>query len=75
MKRFNQWWKMWGQPIGFLFMIVYLNAFWFIFLDNFQVDERYPLAWLIQFFGLAGWYAWQSRIHGWRLPKNIKDTH
>jgi hypothetical protein len=31
--------------------------------------------WLLCFFGFAGWYSWQMKIHGWRLPKDIKDTH
>ena len=75
MKNFKTWWSIWGQFWGFILMIVYLNAFWMVFTNEFQNDWRYPLAWLIQFFGLAGWYAWQSRKHGWRLPKDIKDTH
>ena len=30
---------------------------------------------ILLFFGGASWYAWQMRVHGWKLPQNIKDTH
>jgi len=33
------------------------------------------IVWLIMFFGGAAWYAWQSRVHGWRLPEDIRRTH
>jgi|SaaInl6LU_22_DNA_1037377.scaffolds.fasta_scaffold68198_2 hypothetical protein len=75
MKTFNKWWIKNGQLAGFIFLIVYLNGFWFTFQSEFQNNEYYPMAWLIQFFGLAVWYSWQSRKHGWRLPKDVKDTH
>jgi hypothetical protein len=31
--------------------------------------------WLVSFFGFGIWYSWQMKVHGWRLPKHIKDTH
>ena len=75
MEKLKKWWSVWGQFWGFIFMIVYLNGFWMIFTDEFQSDWRYPASWLIQFFSFAGIYAWMSRKYGWRLPKDIKDTH
>jgi len=75
MEKFNLWWKEWGQLWGFLLLIVSLNGFWLVFIDEMQYDWRYSLTWLIMFFGGAGWYAWQSKKHGWRLPEDIKRTH
>lgn len=75
MKKFNEWWKIWGQLIGFLFLVIYLNGFWIIFIEEFQNNWMYPAAWLVQFFGLSGWYAWQSKKHRWRMPDDIKKTH
>lgn len=75
LKSFNQWWKVWGQVWGFVGLIVVLNAY-FLVLDNEMREHEWLAAlWLVLFFGGAGWYAWQSKIHGWRLPKDIKDTH
>ncbi len=31
--------------------------------------------WLVSFFGFGIWYSWQMKVHVWRLPKHIKDTH
>ena len=73
--RFNKWWKEWGQIIGFLSLVISLNGFWLIFIDEMQYDWRYSVTWLIMFFGGAGWYAWKMRKHGWRLPEDIRKTH
>jgi len=54
---------------------MYLNAFFLVLGDLMHKYEWLTLVWLISFFGFAGWYSWQMRIHGWRLPKSIKDTH
>ena len=32
------------------------------------------IGWLVSFFGFGIWYSWQMKVHGWRLPKHIKDT-
>ena len=72
---FKKWWKVWGQLIGFLSGIIYLNAFFLILGDLMHTYEWLTLVWLVSFFGFVGWYSWQMRIHGWRLPKSIKDTH
>lgn len=74
-RSFNNWWKKWGQFWGFILLIFVLNGYWMIFQDNFQNDSRYPISWIVLFFGGAGWYIWQMRKHGWRLPKDIKETH
>jgi hypothetical protein len=75
LKSFKNWWRVWGQVFGFLLLIVSLNAFWMIFTSEMKYDWRYSLTWLIMFFGGAAWYSWQMGVHGWRLPKDIKETH
>jgi len=44
-------------------------------MDDMRVSEWLSLGWLVLFFSGAIWYSWQMRVHGWRLPKNIKETH
>tara|TARA_B000000475_G_scaffold271911_1_gene271071 strand:- start:1331 stop:1570 length:240 start_codon:yes stop_codon:yes gene_type:complete len=79
MNRFNKWWKVNGQGIGFILGIVYLNAYFLILGDRMQVHdttaELLAGGWLVSFFGFGIWYSWQMKVHGWRLPKHIKDTH
>jgi hypothetical protein len=79
MKGFNEWWKVNGQGIGFILGIVYLNAYFLILGDRMQVQdttaELLAGGWLVSFFGFGIWYSWQMKVHGWRLPKHIKDTH
>ena len=79
MKGFNKWWKENGQGIGFILGIVYLNAYFLILGDRMQVNDTTASllagGWLVSFFGFGIWYSWQMRVHGWRLPKHIKDTH
>ena len=75
LKSFNQWWKVWGQVYGFVGLIVVLNGYFLILSDEMQNNEWLAVIWLVLFFGGAGWYVWQMKKHGWRLPKDIKDTH
>jgi|TARA_B100001094_G_C17597014_1_gene514720 hypothetical protein len=79
MSSFKKWWKLNGQGIGFIVGIVYLNAYFLLLGDRIQAGDLTAdlLAggWIVQFFGFAVWYAWQMKVHGWRLPKHIKDTH
>lgn len=79
MKGFNEWWKVNGQGIGFILGIVYLNAYFLILGDRMQVQDTtsnlLAIGWLVSFFGFGIWYSWQMKVHGWRLPKHIKDTH
>ena len=79
MNRFNKWWKVNGQGIGFILGIVYLNAYFLMLGDRMQVQvttaELLAGGWLVSFFGFGVWYSWQMKVHGWRLPKHIKDTH
>jgi len=77
MKKFLKWWRVWGQIWGFVLHITLLN---FILLnDNIQSyakdNEWVGIGWIVLFFGGAIWYAWQSKLYGWRLPKDIKETH
>ena len=79
MNRFNKWWKVNGQGIGFILGIIYLNAYFLILGDRMQIQdttaELLAGGWLVSFFGFGIWYSWQMKVHGWRLPKHIKDTH
>ena len=77
MKKFLKWWKVWGQFWGFILLVTLLNV---ILLNDtvrhYAKDNAWVgICWLVLFFGGAIWYAWQSRVHGWRLPENIRQTH
>ncbi len=78
-KQFNEWWKVWGQLYGFVGMIVYLNVYFIGLGDRMQENDTTAIAltvgWLASFFGLAIWYSWQMRKHGWKMSKSIRDTH
>lgn len=74
-KKFNEWWKVWGQVWGFVLHVIFLNGFWMMFTEEMQNDWRYSAGWLVSFFVGALWYVWQMKKHGWRLPKDIKNTH
>jgi len=63
------------QWLLFVLIIAYLNVFFYIFEYNMRTDWRYPTMWLVQFFGLATLFGIRMRKKGWKLPKNIKDTH
>lgn len=75
MNRVKEFLKTNIQWLSFVGIVVYLNGFWMFFIDEMRVGGWITIGFLIQFFGLAGGYAWISRVRGWRLPKNIKDTH
>ena len=75
MKKFLQWWKVAGQLWGFLIVIGTTSGLMIGFADEMRVSVWLSILWLVLFFGGAIWYAWQMRVHGWELPKNIKDTH
>jgi len=75
LKRFNNWWKEWGQVYGFLLLIVTLNGYFLILEDKMYKNDYYVLGWLCLFVSGCSWYVWQMRKHGWRMPKDIKNTH
>jgi hypothetical protein len=75
MLKFLQWWKIAGQFWGFVLHIGLLSGLLIGFMDDMRVSEWLSLGWLVLFFSGAIWYSWQMRVHGWRLPKNIKETH
>ena len=75
MKKLLQWWKVAGQLWGFVLLIGTLSGFMIGFMDEMRTNGWLSILWLVLFFGGGGWYAWQSRVHGWKLPKDIKDTH
>ena len=73
MKRFLSWWKVWGQVWGFLLLVV-SNTFMLLSDYNNQYDW-FGILFLITFFGGTYWYVWQMRLHKWKLPNDIKETH
>lgn len=73
--KFNKWWKVWGQIIGFMGIIIYLNVYFLALGQEMQKSKLLAAGWLASFVILCTWYAWQMKKHGWRLPKDIKDTH
>ena len=56
LKRFNNWWKDWGQVIGFLLIIVTLNGYFFVFEKEMYIYDEYVLGWLCLFVGGCAWY-------------------
>ena len=75
MLKLLQWWKIAGQFWGFVLLIGLLSIPLIGFINEMRENELLPLGWLVLFFGGASWYAWQSKVHGWKLPTNIKETH
>ena len=77
MKTFLKWWKVWGQVWGFIGLITILT----ITLENDYTrmlasdTSWFGFVWFGIFFGGCRWYVWQMKIHGWKLPKDIKETH
>jgi hypothetical protein len=45
------------------------------FTEEAKYNDWLVIIWLVIFFGGGSWYVWQSKVHGWKLPKNIRDTH
>ena len=50
-------------------------GFTIIFDKELHTSGWMGLLWLVQFFGLVGWYAYVSKKKGWSLPKDVKNTH
>ena len=79
MNRFNKWLRTWGQPVGFISIITYLNVYGYVFADRMRVGDEVSswlsLGFVVQFFGLAGLWAWIMKRMGWKLPKSVKETH
>lgn len=77
MDKFLKWWKTHGQLIGFLLLVG------FIILTTFSSEiqrlgrdtDWFSTVWLAILSGGIGWYIWQMKVHGWRLPDDLKDTH
>ena len=75
MKKFLRWWKVAGQLWGFVLHIGLLSTLLALFQEEARYNAWYGIIWIIIFFGGAGWYVWQMKVHGWKLPKDIRDTH
>jgi hypothetical protein len=75
MKKIVEFWKVNEHWLTFLGMVIYLNGFWIVFLEEMREKDWMAGIWLVQFFGLATWYGLRGRKKGWRLPKFIRDTH
>jgi frataxin-like iron-binding protein CyaY len=77
MKTFLNWWKVWGQVWGFVGLVAVLTITFESRDIRILINETpgFGLLWIATFFGGCYWYVWQMKIHGWRLPKDIKDTH
>jgi hypothetical protein len=75
MKKFLKWWSVAGQFWGFILHIGILTTMIVGFSEEAKQNIWIGLLFLAVFFGGAGWYAWQMRVHGWKLPNDIKNTH
>ena len=67
------------QPVGFLSIIVYLNAYWIIFADEMRIGqpnaELLAAGWLVSFFALSFLWVWLMKKNNWSLPKAVRQTH
>jgi hypothetical protein len=75
LNKFTKFWKRNGQAPGIILLIVILNVYWIVLQDEMRTNEWVSLGWLILFFGGGTFLGLQGRKHGWKLPKNIKETH
>lgn len=75
MKNIINFWKNNEQIITFLSLIIYLNGFAMYFYDEMQKGGWITGLWLFQFFFLTTCFGLRSVRKGWKLPKDIKDTH
>lgn len=75
LNRFKEVWKEHGQVIGFVTLLIILNVYWMVLRDEMQTNTWLVLGWLGLFFGGATFLGLQGRKYGWKLPKNIKETH
>lgn len=75
LSKFMKFWKIHGQATGFLILLVILNTYWILLENEMRTNSWVSLGWLVLFFGGATFLGLQGQKHGWRLPKNIKDTH
>ena len=75
MKKFLKWWSVEGQFWGFVLQILILSTMIIGFAEEGRHNNWFGLVFLVIFFGGASWYAWQMRVHGWKLPKDIRETH
>jgi len=77
--RFNKWLRTWGQPVGFISIVVYRNAYGYIFSDRMRVGDDISswlaLGFIVQFFGLSLLWVWVMKKMGWTLPKSVRETH
>lgn len=70
-----EFWKEHEQVLTFILVITYLCSFCFYFENEMRHNGWFTLLFLIQFFGLGTYMGIRGLKKGWRLPKNIKDTH
>jgi hypothetical protein len=67
------------QPVGFISIIVYLNAYWIIFADEMRVGqpnaEMLAAGWLASFAILSGGWVLLMKKMNWSLPKAVRETH
>ena len=60
MNRFKKWFRKWGQPIGFISIVTYLNVYGYVFSDRMRVDDEVSswlvLGFIVQFFGFVIWF-------------------
>ena len=70
-----KWITKFEQIILFYSLIFYMLGFTIIFDKELHTSGWMGLLWLVQFFGLVGWYAYVSKKKGWSLPKDVKNTH
>ena len=75
MKAFLKWWSVAGQFWGFVLLIAMLATMIIGLAEEGKNNDWVGVLFLIVFFGGSSWYAWQMKIHGWKLPKDIRETH
>jgi hypothetical protein len=75
MKKVVEFWKVNEQSLTFILIVLYLNCFWIYFYEEMAKNDWLTGFFTVQFFGLCTFLGLRSRKKGWKLPKNVKETH
>jgi hypothetical protein len=53
-EKFKIWWKEYGQIVGFVSIVTYLNVYFLCLGNAMQSNKLLAIGWLVSFFSLCG---------------------